>query len=392
MRRELKNATITHVSYVDKAANQKKFFLTKSAGQPTFQKEVKIITKSEDTQQLVYGIVYEPGVEDAHGDMMVAEEIEKAAHQFLKDARNMDTQHDFVSGAGEVVESYVAPTDFEINGETIVKGSWILVTKATDEIWGQIQKGEITGYSMAGTAEAIEKQESPVNPTNADETGLFNLLKNFFLGNKTDIQKGDVADKYHRDRRRREFWAAQDALNSVIFNWDEWYGEMESDPERIREALQDFINIAQQVLIEEDIVKALGKPPVDIQKAGKKISAARMDKINAAFAALQELKAEVDEEEEEVMKQEDIQKMINEAVAPINEKLTAFEKGEASQPEPTTDDTAFILQKALTDALEPINKRLETIEKARGISQQQPHDQQPEPVQKQVNGYMRLFG
>lgn len=54
-----------------------------------------------------------------------------------------------------MVESYVAPEDFEMNGETIKKGSWVLVTKAS-EVWEQIKKDEITGYSMAGTAETSE--------------------------------------------------------------------------------------------------------------------------------------------------------------------------------------------------------------------------------------------
>jgi len=89
---------------------------------------------------------------------MTATEIEKAAHGFLKDARQIDKQHDFQGGVGEVVESYVAPADFEVNGETIKKGSWVLVTKASDEVWEQIKKGDITGYSMAGTVETIEKQ------------------------------------------------------------------------------------------------------------------------------------------------------------------------------------------------------------------------------------------
>ena len=41
------------------------------------------VYKSEsDEQKLVYGIVYEPDVPDAHGDYMTAEEIEKAAHGF----------------------------------------------------------------------------------------------------------------------------------------------------------------------------------------------------------------------------------------------------------------------------------------------------------------------
>lgn len=183
MPRELVNAKITHVSYVDKAANQKQFFFMKSEKQPDFQKEVKVIAKEADEQKLVYGIVYEPDTVDAHRDFMTAAEIEKAAHGFLKDAREIDKQHDFKGGVGEVVESYVAPADFEMNGESIKKGSWVLVTKASKEVWEQIKKVEIIGYSMAGTAETIEKQEEkPVSQEKTDEKGLFNLLKNFFMG------------------------------------------------------------------------------------------------------------------------------------------------------------------------------------------------------------------
>lgn len=67
MSRELINAKITHVSYVDKAANQNQFFFMKSEKQPDFQKEVKILAKEAGEQKLVYGIVYEPGTVDAHG-------------------------------------------------------------------------------------------------------------------------------------------------------------------------------------------------------------------------------------------------------------------------------------------------------------------------------------
>ncbi len=144
MPRELINAKITHVSYVDKAANQKQFFFMKSEKENDFEKQIKVIVKADDAQRLVYGIVYEPNVADAHGDYMTPEEIEKAAHGFLKDAREIDKQHDFQGGVGEVVESYIAPSDFEMGDEVIKKGSWVLVTKASDETWEQIQKGEIT--------------------------------------------------------------------------------------------------------------------------------------------------------------------------------------------------------------------------------------------------------
>ncbi|GIN89123.1 hypothetical protein J22TS1_01740 [Siminovitchia terrae] len=47
MPRELINANITHVSYVDKGASQKQFFFTKSDKQPDFQKEVKPFINKE---------------------------------------------------------------------------------------------------------------------------------------------------------------------------------------------------------------------------------------------------------------------------------------------------------------------------------------------------------
>lgn len=316
MPRELINANITHVSYVDKGANQKKFFFTKSDRESDFQKEVKLfINKEEEEQQLVYGIVYEPDVEDSHGDYMTAPEIEKAAHGFLRDARNIDKQHDFNDGVGEVVESYIAPADFMIGEETIKKGSWVLVTKASDEIWEEIKKGAITGYSMAGTAETIEKQhEKPVTKSEDDEVkGFFNLIKNFFSG-KEDNQKTSEKD--------------------------------------------------------------LGS----IEKAGKKISAARMNKINAAFEALNELKSEV-EEEEEVVKKEDIEKAVQAALEPLVKRLDSIEKNE-QQSEQAQDEISKQLEETIAKALEPLNKRLEAVEKVRGISKQSQEEPENQEIQK----------
>ncbi|MFC9657020.1 XkdF-like putative serine protease domain-containing protein [Bacillus subtilis] len=385
MPRELVNAKITHVSYVDKAANQKQFFFMKSEKQPDFQKEVKVLTKEADEQKLVYGIVYEPDTVDAHGDFMTAAEIEKAAHGFMKDAREIDKQHDFKGGVGAVVESYVAPADFEMNGETIKKGSWVLVTKASEEIWEAIKKGEITGYSMAGIAD-IAKQKEPVSP---DEKGLFNFLKNFFAGN-ISLSKGAVQDKYDEGRKRREFWAAQDALNSALFKWD--YSEgMETDPEKIREALQDFVNIAQEVLISNDILKAIGSKPEELQKAGRKFSASNLQEIKSAHTALGNLLSQVETEgEEEEMNAEDVAKSIKEALEPIQKRLTELEKDEdpkkkdekKAAEEEEAEKEAEKLKKAITDAVQPLADRIEAIEKSRGISKQ---DETTSETETQVN-------
>lgn len=389
MPRELVNAKITHVSYVDKAANQKQFFFMKSEKHPDFQKEVKVIAKEADEQKLVYGIVYEPDTVDAHGDFMTAAEIEKAAHGFLKDAREIDKQHDFQGGVGEVVESYVAPADFEMNGETIKKGSWVLVTKASEEVWEEIKKGEITGYSMAGVAD-IAKQEEPVSP---DEKGLFNFLKNFFAGN-ISLSKGAVQEKYDEGRKRREFWAAQDALNSALFKWD--YSEgMETDPEKIREALQDFVNIAQNVLISDDILKAIGPKPEELQKAGRKFSASNLQEIKSAHTALGNLLSQVETEgEEEEMNAEDVAKSIEEALEPIKKQLAELEKDEdpkkkkdeekTAEEEESEKEAEKKLKKAITDAVQPLADRIEAIEKSRGISKQDETSETETQVNKSI--------
>ncbi|MED3352997.1 XkdF-like putative serine protease domain-containing protein, partial [Bacillus thuringiensis] len=233
----------------DKAANKKQFFLTKSADKrPIFQKKVDIITKSEDEQKLVYGVVYEPGVADAHNDFMTAEEIEKAAHEFMKEAQNIDTQHDFTAGAGEIVESYIAPDDLEINGTTIQKGSWVIATKASDEVWEKIQKGEITGYSMAGTAE-VEDQEEVSKSEDGIIKSFMKHMGAFFNGHNTAaIEKGEVRDNYARNQQLRNVWAAWDSMESAYYGsrWDNYTNEA-VDFDRLLEAIQDFTEIITEI-------------------------------------------------------------------------------------------------------------------------------------------------
>jgi hypothetical protein len=239
--RELRNAVISFVSYVDKAANQTEFFFTKAAGIPSFEKKVQVFTKSEpDEQKLVYGIVYEPDVPDAHGDYMTAEEIEKAAHGFLADARNIDTNHNFEGGTGEVVESYVAPDDFEIGNAVIRKGSWVLVTKASDEVWDQIKAGVITGYSMAGTADVYEEPEEK-------QAGLFGAVKQFLdRDRKSRYRKGEDLNKMRKEDVRESIEHALHPLlkrlDSLDQNTDDKDGAAApSDEEKLKTLVEDML-------------------------------------------------------------------------------------------------------------------------------------------------------
>ncbi|MFP7170779.1 XkdF-like putative serine protease domain-containing protein [Terribacillus sp. 7520-G] len=364
MARELKNASITHVSYVDKGANQKTFFFTKSDDKPDFQKHVQVfVNKDEEEQQLVYGVVYEPDVEDSHGDFMTAPEIEKAAHGFMKDARNIDTQHDFQAGVGEVVESYIAPCDMEIGGHDIAKGSWVLVTKATDEIWQSIKKGEYTGYSMAGKAEIIEKRAAdPVSaPDESEMAGFFNMIKSFF-SSKEKVQKGEVRDNYEANQSRRNLWAAWDGLDAAYHNalWDNRTPEV-TDFERLKEAAQEFLEIIAEIQTAGDIQKAMeSKPEKPLSK-----------------------------EEDTDVKKEDLEKMFDDKFAPIQKRLDDLEKEEnpvaSSEGTGKEEDLAKQFGEILDEKLAPLTDRIEKVEQARGITQQSDDDPNDTDVQKSAS-------
>lgn len=191
MPREIKNLVVSHVSIVDKAANKRSFLLTKSEEQPNVSRDMNIL-KQDASQQIAYGVVYEPLVKDAHDDYMTADEIEKAAHIFLKDYRQIDKQHDFTSQVGDVIESYIAPADFELGGEQVTKGTWVMAVKVADEVWTGIQKGEYTGFSLAGMGEVIEKAEDTKSFLAKVKDSVTEVLKD--MGILPDEQGEEVTD------------------------------------------------------------------------------------------------------------------------------------------------------------------------------------------------------
>ena len=90
---EISDAKIMFVSLVDKAANKHKFLITKSQGNEADFQTYGRILKADS--HYVTGIVYEPMTEDTDGNYMTEEEIEKAAHWYMKNAGDADIQHCF---------------------------------------------------------------------------------------------------------------------------------------------------------------------------------------------------------------------------------------------------------------------------------------------------------
>lgn len=119
------------------------------------QIDIRVPIWKDDAKQIVYGVVLVPDQVDSQGDVISKGEIEKAAHDFMERSRQHDVQHsDQVIGAAPV-ESFIAPVDFEMGGQKVLRGSWVMATHVTDPAtWKRVKKGDgIDGYSIGGTGD-----------------------------------------------------------------------------------------------------------------------------------------------------------------------------------------------------------------------------------------------
>lgn len=166
-------------------------WVKKAADVPPDLVDFYILEKNQK-QRYTLGIVYEPDEIDTQDDFASAQTIEHAAWDFMCKLQTMDLSvqraEQLISGLqkamdgdevrlditdwaddiskgrvgdmhsvwpdelGTVVESYIAPVDFEIGGEPVKKGSWLLGVVWSEEHYDKIESGERTGYSLGGKA------------------------------------------------------------------------------------------------------------------------------------------------------------------------------------------------------------------------------------------------
>lgn len=375
--REIKDAKISFVSLVDKAANKKQFLITKAEnGQADFTAYGRIV-KTDSENHYVTGVVYEPLVEDAHGDFMSEEEIIKAAHWFAKNGNNVDVQHSFepLEGAA-VVENWIAKADFKIDDEEIKKGTWLITVEVSDDsVWNSIEKGEITGFSMGGqgkySEENVDLDDFTKSEKTEDRQGLLSKLAKM-LGLKTVI-KGEVAEIYEQRSKCTLFWNAFDALQDCLYSFD-WNIEkpvFESDENKIRECLSDFTAIVTDLLSnEKEVVKTLAVGSERVEKSGKKMSGKNKETLCGIYESLGDFlkefdDAENDKEESEVTKSE-VEKIVADSIAKALEGVSkvpeqpVVEKS-AEGAAVTAEFITQTVQEAINKALEPEQPKSETV-------------------------------
>ncbi|MGH0053202.1 MAG: XkdF-like putative serine protease domain-containing protein, partial [Sphaerochaetaceae bacterium] len=257
---EITDASISYVSLVDKAANKRQFLFAKDkdGGIEGFTISSKLF-KADDGSHTVIGIVYEPGVEDAHGNFMKAAEIKKAADDFAENGEGIDMQHNgvVIEEGITIVKSWVTEEEQELYGEVIKAGTWLMQLDITDEdLWGKIEKGEITGFSMGGSGTYILEDVEPVEKSEGLAGVVQSLLK--ALGMEKDfIQKGEVMDRFRNYMQWDVWYDAKWALEDTLMKWDDinYVWLWESDPAKIREALQEFSDIISTLLTTDNAIE-----------------------------------------------------------------------------------------------------------------------------------------
>ncbi|MGS2751456.1 XkdF-like putative serine protease domain-containing protein [Bacillus zanthoxyli] len=387
---ELKNANISYVSLVTKGANGRQFAIMKSAStkQPNISKQVPIL-KTEVEKQLVTGVVYEPDVEDSHGDKMTAEEIEKAAYTFMENYQHIDKQHDEIAGKGTVVENWIAKSDMTVGEQEVKAGTWLMTVRVDDaDTWEEIKKGEVTGFSMGGFGERVEIAKA--DDFTHEEKGFIRKMFDFIKGETHRIEKGEVKDRFIDGKQNRDLRAVFDLFEDVFY-WEIW--ENNPDIDRMAAALDDMKEVLASIKGGYTIVKADDKTQAEIivlesiKKAGKVLSQKNHAKLDEALALISEIKEAASPEEEEEMKVEDIAEIVKQAVEPLATKLDKIEKqvnGEEVEPTPEEQTAEEKIADIIQKAIDPIAKRVENIENAASIRKGLDPDEEFTPGQQTI--------
>lgn len=301
---EITDAKIQFVSLVDKAANKRQFLIKKEDGGRAAFTTYGRIVKADAETHYVTGIVYEPMAEDSHGNFMTEAEITKAAYWFAKNGNKVDLQHSFepLDGAS-VVESWIAKADFDIDGETIKKGTWLMTVEVADEsVWEGIEKGEITGLSMGGLGNYSEEDVELENVSKQETSEKKGLLKQLgkMLG-LTVVEKGAMAELYEERSKGTLFWNAFNSLEEILYKYDPITGRYlyETDETKVRECLEEFSQIITSILTDGGSVTEAIQTDRPVEKAGKKMSGKNRETLKGIYESLGAFLKEFDDPEPE---------------------------------------------------------------------------------------------
>lgn len=230
-----------------------------------------------------------------------------------------------------------------------------------------------------------DEKPSQGNPAEEQEMkGFFQVLKEFFTGTK----KADAtpapsfAQAMAAIETEDALWRAFSTLREICTNI--LSSDAEDKPARINQVVEEFRAYLLGKISQIGFAKAAEQLSVGLEKAGRKISAARLKALKDAHNILAQIIAEAEADNQDgegtQVTKEELAKMmaeaVNEATKPISERLEKLEKQADGKPEAgqEKDDLQEVIKAAVAEAIKPLEDRLEVVEKARGISNRVPEE------------------
>lgn len=166
MLRRIKSATITTIALCRRGKNGMRT-LFKDDGSV----ELEALVKAGGDNELL-SVVYAPGRPDDDGDYADAQVIKAFAHEYLRDHRNIDIEHDgkkLPPSAAYIAESFIIAKgderfanwkDYDDQPVGDLTGAWGTVIKLMDPALQKARRdGELDGVSMFGRA-AVERVDT----------------------------------------------------------------------------------------------------------------------------------------------------------------------------------------------------------------------------------------
>jgi DNA adenine methylase len=129
-----------------------------TASAPPIEKVCTLLKDLDpDDERYVLGVVLVPERVDAQGDVYSHEEVRQAAHRFMEEFGGLGLMHQLrVNDQVKVLESYLAPVDLQVGDVAVPKGTWLLAVRVqSDELWERVRAGELTGFSIGGSARRV---------------------------------------------------------------------------------------------------------------------------------------------------------------------------------------------------------------------------------------------
>ena len=322
---ELKDIKVQIVSLVGKAANGF-VVICKSADADTNKGNTEInfrISKSDEVKKKIYGIVYSPNKEDSQGDYATAETIEKAADDFmiqLSGTNAIDTNHNMIIEPGlNIVENWIVRKGDELfPNET---GAWAIGVKVKDdEIWNEIQKGELTGFSIYGEAVRVVK-ENTEEKLNSIKDSLGKILNLFKSKNMEDTKEIKLLKDFNSLSETSDIfkylYVLGDAFDSIFE--DETITDKKA---AIAESIDQFKAKVTAVSVAKNIAgQVMTDGKVDIEKAGKVLSGDNLTKLQTAIDAINSIISSAAPEGD--VKKYDTESEIKKAVAEATSAIEA---------------------------------------------------------------------